>query len=179
MKITSTTTKKNKEYMKSYREKHKDYFKEYNKNYYNNNKEYFKAYMKNYREKRLGYYLYIIINLDEIIYVGATLNLQARISKHINKHNPNTRKIFESGNWTSIKYLDISNIVYNREEMLLLENCLIDLYNTKINKRKTIIKNVDRQREFSLVAEVHNLNQKWITYCENEQKNKLIKNCSS
>ena len=179
MKITSTTTKKNKEYMKSYREKHKDYFKEYNKNYYNNNKEYFKSYMKNYREKRLGYYLYIIVNVDKIIYVGATEDLQVRISKHINKHNPNTKKIFECDNWTSIKYLDINDIVHNREEMLLLENCLIDLYNTKINKRKTIIKNVDKQREFSLVAEVHNLNKNWRIYCKNEQKNKLIKNCSS
>lgn len=141
----------------------KDCTKEYNKQYYENNK----GYHRQYREKQKGYYLYIIEDNKSISYVGATEYLQSRLNGHINCHNENTKEIFMYNNWTAIKYLNITNIVQNREEMLLLENALIEIYNTKYNTKKNIIKNIDNLRMFSLLAEVHGLNEHWITYSTN------------
>lgn len=92
---------------------------------------------------------------------------------HLDGNSKNTRELMLSDNWTCIKYLDITDLINNREEMLLLENSLIDLYNTDYNDKKNIIKNIDKLREFELLAEIHSLNKEWSIYCENEQKKML------
>lgn len=127
-----------------------------------------KAHIKQYYEKDKGYYLYIICNGEEVKYVGATEHLNYRLSNHVNCKS-NIKELMSGDNWTEIKYLDISDIVANREEMLLLENVLIELYEPMYNKNMNIIKNVDKLREFSLLAEVHGLNQQWELYCKNKK----------
>ena len=127
-----------------------------------------KAHIKRYYEKDKGYYLYIICNGEEVKYVGATEHLNYRLSNHVNC-NSNIKELMSGDNWTEIKYLDITDIVANREEMLLLENVLIELYEPMYNKNMNIIKNVDKLREFSLLAEVHGLNQHWELYCKNKR----------
>lgn len=133
------------------------------------NKEHIVDYYKAYRENRKGYYLYIVLDNDKHLYVGATEILKERINQHLSC-NSNIKELIKSNNWTCIKYLDISNIVNNREEMLLLENSLIELYNTDYNHKKSIIRNVDKHREFELLSEIHSFDKFWITYCENEHK---------
>ena len=143
--------------------------REYFKQWYKNNKAHVKEYGKQYYEENKGYYLYIICKNGVVQYIGATEHLITRLSKHINCHNNNTKELMTSENWTEIKYLDITDIVDNREEMLLLENILIELYEPMYNKNMNRIKNVDKLREFSLVAEVHGLNQQWKLYCKNKK----------
>ena len=132
----------------------------------------YSSYQKAYREehKDRGYYLYIILNNNEILYVGATESIAYRIEQQHLKGHSHIKELMLSDRWTNIKYLDITNLVKNREEMLLLENSLIELYNTDYNNKKNIIKNIDKLREFQLLAEVHSLNKEWIIYCENEHK---------
>lgn len=163
----------NKECVKKYneeqREKNKAEMKEYKAKWYKDNKEHHKQVCKQWREDNKGYYLYIIRNSEEVFYVGATEHLNYRLSNHVNCNSSNTKNLMESDKWTEIKYLDITNVVANREEMLLLENSLIDLYKPMYNKVMNRIKNVDKLREFSLVAEVHGLNQQWKLYCKNKK----------
>lgn len=142
------------EYKREWQSKNKAHIDEYNMKYYENNR---------------GYYLYIICNGEEVKYVGATEHLSKRLSGHINCHNNNTKDLMSSEKWAEIRYLDITDIVANREEMLLLENVLIELYEPMYNKNMNIIKNVDKLREFSLLAEVHGLNQHWELYCKNKR----------
>lgn len=140
----------------------------YNKEYRQLNKEYLAKY--GYNVKHNGYYLYIILNKNNtVLYVGATESIKNRIDyQHIKGHS-HLKELMLSAEWDCIKYLDITNIVQNREEMLMLENELIDLYNTKYNDKKSIIKNVEPLRRFSLLAEIHSLTQNWITYCKNKK----------
>lgn len=137
-------------------------------------KQCYSEYQKNYREGHKGYYLYVVLDESKkVLYVGATEKIYQRISAHINGHS-NIKNLMLSNNWSSIKYLNITNLVKNREEMLLLENSLIELYNTDWNDKKNIIKNIDKLREFELLAEIHSLNKEWSTYCENEHKKMLL-----
>ena len=147
----------------------KECHKAYCKANYEKNQARHKQVCKKWREDNKGYYLYIIRNSEEVFYVGATEHLNYRLSNHVNCNSSNTKNLMESDKWTEIKYLDITNVVANREEMLLLENSLIDLYKPMYNKVMNRIKNVDKLREFSLVAEVHGLNQQWKLYCKNKK----------
>lgn len=152
------------EYKRQWHENNKDHVKEYNRQWYENNEEYYKRYY----EEGKGYYLYIICENNVIQYVGATEVLSKRLNFHINCKS-NIKDLMSSDKWTEIKYLDITNVVANREEMLLLENTLIDLYKPMYNKVMNRIRNVDKLREFSLVAEVHDLNKCWKLYCKNKK----------
>ena len=58
--------------------------------------------------------------------------------------------------------------------VLLLENILIKLYNTEYNKKKNIIKDLDKLRELQLLSEVHSLTQKWEIYMKNEHKKRIL-----
>lgn len=139
-------------------------YSEYKRQWHENNEEYYKRYY----EEGKGYYLYIICENNVIQYVGATEVLSKRLNFHINCKS-NIKDLMSSDKWTEIKYLDITNVVANREEMLLLENTLIDLYKPMYNKVMNRIRNVDKLREFSLVAEVHDLNKCWKLYCKNKK----------
>lgn len=143
-------------------------YSEYKRQWHENNKAHVKEYHKKWREDNRGYCLYVIRNSEEVLYVGATEHLNYRLSMHIGCKS-NIKELMSSDNWTEIKYLDITGVVASREEMLLLENILIDLYKPMYNKVMNRIKNVDKLREFSLVAEIHGLNQQWKLYCKNKK----------
>lgn len=155
-------------YLKEWRKKNEGYHKQCCKRWYENNKAHAIEYRKQYYDENRGYYLYIICKNGVVQYVGATEHLNNRMSRHINYHS-NIKDLMNSQNWTEIKYLDITNIVANREEMLLLENVLIELYQPSYNKVMNRIKGVDKLREFSLIAEIHDLNQCWKLYCKNKR----------
>lgn len=146
----------------------KECYKIYKKQWQSKNKAHVKEYYKKWREDNRGYYLYIIRNGEGVLYVGATEVLSKRLNFHINCKS-NIKNLMESDDWTEIKYIDITNVVASREEMLLLENVLIDIYEPMYNTRRNIIKNVDKLREFSLVAEIHDLNKCWKLYCKNKK----------
>ena len=140
----------------------------------------YSEYQRTYREEHKdgGYYLYIVTNDKEVLYVGATEDIHYRIEQQHLKGHSHIKELMLSNNWTCIKYLDITNLVSNREEMLLLENSLIELYNTDYNEKKNIIRNIDKLIEFQLISEIHSLTQNWITYCKNEnKKNAFINAC--
>lgn len=128
------------------------------------NKEYYK------KHSHLGYYLYVVLNNgNKVEYVGATENIKQRVEYQHIKGFSHIRELMLSENWEVIKYLDISDLIQNREEMLMLENVLIDLYPNKWNDKKNIIRNIDKLREFSLLSAVHSLTKKWQIYCTREE----------
>ena len=110
--------------------------------WYKDNKEHIQDYQKNYREEKKGYYLYIVLDSNnKVLYVGATEDIKYRIEQQHLKGHSHIKELMLSDKWTYIKYLDITNLVNNREELLLLENSLIELYNTEYNNKKNIIRN--------------------------------------
>lgn len=137
-------------------------YKKYKNKWEFNNLEH----VKDYRNKDKGYYLYIVLNKDnKVLYVGSTEHLYNRIHSHINCGS-NISKLMETDKWDKVKYLDVSKLVENRQELNLLENSLIELYAPEWNTKKNIIKNMDKLREFSLLAELHSfdINKKFKTY---------------
>ena len=128
-------------------------------------------YFQEWREQHKGFYLYVILSGGhKVEYVGCTENINMRVSSHINGHSKNTRELMMTDKWECIKYLDITDLVQDRDEMLFLENALIDLYETELNKNKSIIKTVDKLRGFILLSEVHSLTHSWEVYCKNAHK---------
>lgn len=126
---------------------------------------------KRYQERsHLGYYLYVVLNKDEKVeYVGATEAIKSRIEYSHISGNSNIKELMMSEDWEYIKYLDITDIVENRNELLVLENTLIDLYPNKWNTHKKTTKELDKLREFSLLSELHSLDKKWKLYCTREE----------
>ena len=142
--------------------------KEYNKKYREENKEYYRDYLKEWHKQYIGYYLYIILNGQEVNYVGMTTNYYNRINKHLNGLVEATKDIFDSGNWTSIKYIDLTDIVKSDMELKMLENTLIDLYEPSNNSVKNIIKGMDKLRELQLCSYLHSALDEWKIYKINE-----------
>ena len=139
----------------------------------------YSLYQREYRERHKGYYLYLIIGEeDKILYVGATEKIFQRISAHItlNSHISDYMKLNE---WEVIKYIDITNLVEDRNELLILENVLLGLYEPPYNKKGNLnkVKDIDKLRELSLLAELHsfNINNKWNIYAKNEYKKNAFK----
>lgn len=143
---------------------------EYNKKYYAENKGYYQEYLKEWHKKHTGHYLYIILNDKEVKYVGMTTNYYNRINKHLNELVDTTKDLFISNNWTSIKYIDLTNIVNSEMELKLLENTLIDIYEPSNNSVKNIIKNIDKLRELQLLSYLHSAIDEWIIYKINENR---------
>lgn len=143
-------------------------------------KECYSIRQKGYRQKDKGYYLYIIMDKDnKVLYVGSTEHLYSRLHSHINC-NSNIKDLMQTEKWDKIKYLDVTNLVYNREELNYLENMLIEVYETEWNTKLNIIKNIDNLREFTLGAELHstiiNINFKtYITRKEYQDQKKTKK----
>lgn len=130
-----------------------------------------KEYNQKYRAEHChnGYYLYVVMSpKDEVLYVGATEDIKARVLYNHIKGHSHIRELMLSDKWSCIKYLDISHLVENRTEMLMLENALIDLYPNDWNKSKSIIRDMDKLREFSLLSEIHSLTQQWKVYYEKD-----------
>lgn len=120
-------------------------------------------------KKYKGFYVYIILDKNnEIVYVGISNNFYKRLLHHISGYVNSTKELFNSGEWSCIKYLDVSNLVANEMELKVLENILIEIYEPKLNKVKNIIKDINNDRIFTLVATLHNMSQDWKVFKTNK-----------
>ena len=130
--------------------------------------QYQKQYNKQYQKHFKGYYLYIIQDKNnEIVYVGQTSNYYKRLCNHISGYVNATKELFNSGNWSYIKYLDVS-FVENDLELKALENELIELYQPRCNTKLNIIHDIDRGRLFSLLAQLHCILNDWKVFRVNK-----------
>ena len=79
--------------------------------------------------------------------------------------------------WDKIKFLDVTELVYFREELNYLENVLIEVYEPEWNTKINIIKNIGKLREFSLLAELHSydINKNFKTYITRKEYQKSKK----
>ena len=122
--------------------------------------------MKGYRQKDKGYYLYIIMDkFNKVLYVGSTTHIYTRLHGHIT-NNTHIKDLMLKNTWDKIKYLDITDIVYNENELHYLEYELIEVYETERNIDKPKFKDIDKLRELTLGSELHSLDkiEKWKTY---------------
>ena len=117
-----------KEYNRQYRIDNKDY----NKQYYIDNKDYFKQYK--YRLTHTGYYIYIFCKGNEVQYVGATEGIYHRIYHQHLKGLSHIKDLVLSDDWDNIKYLDLTDIIDDRKELLFIEDYFINKFNPKKNK---------------------------------------------
>ena len=155
-------------YRQTYNQTHKEYYKQYYQTNKEHRNQYQKGYNREYYKQYKGYYLYIILNKQgNIVYVGQTTNYYTRLMKHLSKDVNATKELFDSGDWGSIKYLDVGDIVANDLELRAMENILIELYNPRLNTLKNIIRDIDNDRLFSLVATLHSILNEWITFKTN------------
>ena len=156
-------------YCKECCSKYNQIYQQTNKQTYNQyHREYQKQYRKEYYNQFKGYYLYIILGKNnEIVYVGETTNYYNRLCNHLSGGVNSTKELFNSGNWGSIKYLDVTDIVENEAELKALENELIELYQPRLNKVKNIIHDIERGRLFSLLAQLHSILNEWIVFRTN------------
>lgn len=117
-----------KEYNRQYRIDNKDY----NKQYYIDNKDYFKQYK--YRLTHTGYYIYIFCKGNEVQYVGATEGIYHRIYHQHLKGNTHIKDLVLSDEWDNVKYMDLTDIIDDRKELLFIEDYFINKFNPKKNK---------------------------------------------
>ena len=151
-----------------HKQTHKEYYSQYYKEYYQTHKEHLNRYQKDYQNQFKGYYVYIILNKqDEVVYVGQTTNFYTRLIQHLSGCVNATQELFDSGDWSCIKYLDVSNFVESDLELRALENILIELYEPKLNKAKNIISDINKGRLFSLLAQLHSILNEWIVFRTN------------
>ena len=143
----------------------------YNQTYKQTNSQYKQhqmQYQNQYRNQFKGYYLYIIKDKNnKIVYVGQTSNYYNRLTTHLSGGSNATKELFANNEWGCIKYLDVSNFVENEMELRALENALIELYNPRLNTVKNIIRDIDNDRLFSLIATLHSILNEWITFKTN------------
>ena len=157
-----------KRYKKEYRQTNKEHISRYQRQYYQTNKEHCSQYQKEYYNQFKGYYLYIIQDKNNnIVYVGQTCNYYNRLCRHLSGYVDSTKDLFTSGDWGCIKYLDVTDLVANDMELKALENELIELYEPRCNTLLNIIRDIDRDRLFSLLAQLHGILNEWIVFKEN------------
>ena len=130
--------------------------------------QYYNQYYKEYLNQFTGYYLYIIKDKNnQIVYVGQTSNYYKRLTNHLSGNVDSTKELFANNEWACIKYLDVGDIVENEAELKALENILIELYEPKLNKAKNIIRDINKGRLFSLLAQLHSILNEWIVFRTN------------
>lgn len=157
-----------KEYQKEYRQTNSQYLKEYQRQYQQTNKEHRNQYQKEYYRQFKGYYVYIILDKQgNVAYVGQTTNYYTRLINHLSGGVDSTKELFNSGNWSCIKYLNVEHIVENEMELKALENELIELYQPRCNTQLNVIRDIDRGRLFSLLAQLHSILNEWIEFKTN------------
>ena len=76
-------------------------------------------------------------------------------------YSSKAKELFNSGDWSSIQYLDVSNFVESDLELRALENELIHLYQPRCNTHLNIIRDIDEDRLFSIVTTLHSMNNEW------------------
>ena len=145
-------------YSQTYNKTHKEHYKQY----YKANKQHRNQYDKEYYKQFKGYYLYIIQDKNnKIVYVGQTTTYYYRLMHHLSENVNSTKELFANGDWSCIKYLDVSNFVENEMELRALENILIELYEPRLNTLLNVIRDIDRGRLFSLLAQLHSILNEW------------------
>lgn len=117
-----------KEYNRQYRIDNKDY----NKQYYIDNKDYFKQYK--YKLTHTGYYIYIFCKGNEVNYVGATEGIYYRVHCQHLKGLSHIKDFINSDDWDNVKYMDLTDIIDDRKELLFIEDYFINKFNPKKNK---------------------------------------------
>lgn len=127
-----------------------------------------KEYNKNYNNASKGYFLYIVINSNEILYVGKTSRIDKRVSKHVTCKVPSTSDVFWSKKWTEIKYIDLTGVVVDDVELRVLENELINLHKPCCNEVSNTSYLLKNERLFQLMTIVHS--EVWKTYKINLHK---------
>ena len=122
---------------------------------------------KHYREAS-GYYLYLIKNrANKVLYVGSTTNYKNRLNNHLS-YNTNIKELIKSNRWYTIQFVNITEIVKTVDEMHLLENKLIEMYDSEYNKYLNRV-NISKSREYELLYELYRLNI-WKIYAINEEE---------
>lgn len=126
----------NKDYYKDYYIDNKEQYKQHNKQYYEDNKDYCKQYNKQYKYKlrHTGYYIYIFCKGNEVQYVGATEGIYHRIYHQHLKGNTHIKDLVLSDEWDNVKYMDLTDIIDDRKELLFIEDYFINKFNPKKNK---------------------------------------------
>lgn len=137
----------NKEHIKQYRIDNKEHIKDYNKQYYNENKEHIKDYYKDYyidnkdyfkqyryRLTHTGYYIYLFCKGNEVKYVGATEGIYHRIHLQHLKGLSHIKDLVLSDEWDNVKYMDLTDIIDDRKELLFIEDYFINKFKPKKNK---------------------------------------------
>ena len=106
--------------------------------------------------------------VKKVKYVGITENIYKRLHNHLTC-NSNKRDFIKTQNWTSLNYMDCSWFVFDREELLFLENYLINKYNPSENRKLNIIKNVSVERQQEIINDYCRLSKKgfW-TKCDKD-----------
>lgn len=134
-------------------------------------KECYSIRQKEYREERKGYYLYVVKKGKDVQYVGATESLKDRMSSHLNLHSNIKELIEDSDKWDCIKYIDLTELLEERLQLLYLENFLMDIYNTstKYNSQYNRIpeEKIDKLKMFSLISMIHST--EFSTYITREE----------
>lgn len=135
----------------------------------------FQKYKKEWDNSHKGYFLYIVIGKNKkILYVGATENVQTRMDNHLSG-NSHIKFLIQSDEWDIIKFIDITNLVEDREELSVLENDLIVVYEPKYNKKVNIIRSIDKVRQLSLISRLHSLHTRWEIFTTREKYLKKYK----
>ena len=134
----------------------------YHQTYEQTNRQYLNQYQIQYYNQFKGYYLYIILDTEgNVVYVGQTTNYHNRLYNHLSGGVNATKELFANNEWSCIKYLNVEHIVANEVELKALENALIELYEPRLNTVKNIIRDIDRDRLFSLLAQLHSILNEW------------------
>lgn len=129
----------------------------YSKKYRKDNKEYFETYHKEYRDSKRGNFIYFIMNHEEVLYIGSTVSLSARIGAHMSKSNISNK--VKENNWTHVKYLDIESFLSadnEVNEMLFCEGLFIEMLEPAWNKQHAKI-NLESDRAIELFEDMEEL----------------------
>ena len=160
-KYKQTYNKTNRQYLNQYHNQYRQTHKQYYNQYQN-------QYQKEYKKQFKGYYLYIILDKQgNVVYVGQTTNYYNRLCQHLSGGVDSTKELFANNEWACIKYLDVGHIVANNLELKALENELIELYQPRCNIQLNVIRDIDRGRLFSLLAQLHSILNEWIIFKTN------------
>ncbi|HAT4273422.1 TPA: GIY-YIG nuclease family protein [Clostridium perfringens] len=133
----------------------KEKARELTKRWVGNNKELVKYRQKSRREKRLGLYIYYLMdNFDNVKYVGRSTDMYIRAKQHLNGHVSTTKDFVNSTEFKEIRFANLTNLI-NKKEQKGLEAYLI-------NTIKTVDLNEDKEA-------------KWYKKFDEEMKNNIDK----
>lgn len=105
------------------------------------------------------------------LYIGATTNFRNRANSHLS-YNSHIADKLALQEWEVLEFADLTDIVYNVDELKFIENYLIEMYEPTYNSTLSIIKAVSSNRAVELLDIAQDL--KFNFYRENEQKKNAL-----